>query len=210
MAEEHRVLIDGEIRKIYFQFSFSNRSSVPQPLRRLPDESKGDHLSRKSVITDSLQVIEPTDKTSFHGFLKSLESEGFVLVDGCFQHRWKESGVYYMVRFVFARSEVATVHPEFARIRGAARINIIRLFANAFWRIRGYRNRLPDGTMLSFNFEHRVPVVNNDGEEVKEWRKDVNGKRVGDGPIPIWPSYKASIRGGALRLRPFLVHEHQD
>lgn len=210
MAGEYTVPIGEEVGKIYFQFSFSNKSSVPQPLRRLPDETKEGHQSRKSVVTDSLQVIEPTDRISFQGFLKSLESLGFVLVDGSCQRRWKENGVYYMVRFVFARTEASAVHPEFARIQRVVRVNLVRLLANAFWRIRGYRNNLSDGVMLSINFEHRVPVVNDKGEEMKEWRKDVDGQRVGDGPVPIRPNYKASIRSQGVILQPFLVHEHQD
>ena len=117
-------VLGGKTQKVLLQFILSQKKAV----RRMEDETRLGHETRKGFKSDSWQFITPTDKVSAKGILSALENAGFSLTDAIYQRRLKGNSHYHMAQFVFTRKGVeCTPHPEFVWIAKIARINMARM-----------------------------------------------------------------------------------
>ena len=197
--------LNEAVRLVFIQFSFTNKEAVPEGLRHIAPEQEVEHRTRKDSAQVNEQFIAPTAMVSARALLGTLEKAGYELVDAIYQHRWGEKGRYHMVRYVFAQgSSQHGIHPDFVRLRSRARINLMKLLLNAFWRVRAYRNIREEDTMVSMNFESRVPIVNGDGQSLLVWKRDEQGNKLGDGPVPIEPLQTLFVNGSnVVSIRPY-------
>jgi hypothetical protein len=51
-------------------------------------------------------------------------------------------------------------------------------------------------------FDHRDPLISGDGKPVVRWRKDEQGERTGNGPVPLEPEKFVRIAGDDIRVVP--------
>lgn len=203
------------VRMVSVQFSFSNPDVIPAVVKRAAPETTQVRTERKSRSSGTM-IIVPTEKCSITGIMEALEAAGYELVDALYQTRLdgkdpRLQRKYHMVRFIFARHEFAQVSPEFMSVRDAIRAALQSMSTAAMWRVRGFDNPFyQDGEevlgqrALSLNFEARQPLNNPDGTPVAIWQKDGQGKRIGDSPVPIRPSYQLVV-DETVRLMPMTV-----
>ncbi|TAL49328.1 hypothetical protein EPN83_01100 [Patescibacteria group bacterium] len=207
MSLEFPGMLDQELDELRLQFSFSNDQAVPRCwIRRLSDESKKEVETRKSREWKSVKFIRETEPVTGRQLLADLELEGWWLADVQFQRRLdKDRRRYNMLRFVFFPPWFGRKldQQKVKRLRDA-RVELVRLLADAFWRVRAYRNTM-EQTWISMNFEHRIPVIDSLGGSILQWRKDGKGRRIGDNPVPLKADWALRVRGGMVRLVwPFL------
>jgi hypothetical protein len=192
----------AEFRSVIVQASGSNRHIVPDSALPLPKETEHEHDARKGPQgpKTGVMVIKPTEKCSLAVFPALIEAVGFVLTGVFFQERIDAKDparkrTYWMVRFIFARSEDVKISEEFAVVQDDARIEFQKMCEDAMWRVRAFSNPVfvdgveVSGRALSVNLEARVPLFRPDGERVAIWQKDESGKRIGDAPLPIAPEF---------------------
>lgn len=198
---------EGLVRLITVQFSFSNRKIIPN-LIRFERETKIESITRKARASGVLQ-IEPTERISIAEFPQDLTNAWYTMVDAFYQLRSGVSGkAYHIVRFTFVRNNyVADVAEEFIPIRGSMHAALQEICDSAFWRVQAFKNPFfendtpIDGQYaVSVNLEARVPFVEPSGEPVVQWKKDMDGNRLGDKPIPIEPKGWLRLEAGQIRL----------
>ena len=205
------VALNGTVRLVALQFSFSNPDTIPATVKCQERETPEERVERKSH-SSGVMVIEPTEKCSLVEFLGELEAAGYDMVDGFYKERIdaKDPGnkrTYHMVRFFFARREFAELFNEFRTVRDNIRIELQNMCESALWRVRSFSNpfyRKGEGVFnqraISINLEARQPLFRPDGQPVTVWQKDENGKRMGDAPLPIKADYCLRIVGDAVNL----------
>jgi len=203
--------VDATVQLIMLQFSFSNINVVPECVRDLPRESINESLSRKRIANGEL-VINPIENVDVVTFLTDLTSSGYELVDASYQHRVDRRDLrrtYHMVRFVFARSEHATLSNEFLAIRKNIVASLREMCEQAIWRVRLFLNPLFSNDeevmgehAVSINLERRTPFCDNVGKPVKVWQKDDNGERIGDAPVQIRPDYYLNFLDRTIQVLP--------
>lgn len=205
------VVLNGSVRLVSMQFSFSNPEVIPGMVKRRGRETQEERVERKNRAS-GIMVIEPTEKCSLAEFLGELEALGYEMVDGFYQERPDSKDprgkrTYHMVRFLFARREFVELSDEFKRVRDAIRAELRSICDSAMWRVRSFSNpfykdgeEIPDHRAVSVNLEARQPLFRPDGQPVTMWQKDENGRRVGDAPLPIKADYCLRIMGDAVQL----------
>jgi len=215
------IALDGSVRLVVMQFSFSSAEAVPASVRARQSETLAEREMRKSRA-GGLMVIQPTEKTSLVDLFGELEERGFELVDALYKERIdgkdpaltqaaylerKDLRTYHMVRFVFAHSEYATPSAEFRGVRNAILADLRNMCATALWRVRAFNNpfyqngeETPDLRVLSINLEARMPLFRPDGQPVTVWQKDREGRRVGEAPLALRAAYALHLVGSYVRL----------
>jgi len=205
------VALDGTVRLVALQFSFSNPDAIPASVKRLNLETQEERMERKNH-SSGVMVIEPTEKCSLAEFLGELEAAGYEMVDGFYKERIdakdpRGKRTYHMVRFLFARREFVELSDEFKKVRDTIRAELLSICETAMWRVRSFSNpfyqngeEIPDQRAVSVNLEARQPLFRPDGQPVTVWQKDENGKRVGDAPLPLKGDYCLHIVGDAVQL----------
>lgn len=188
---------------VVVQFSFGNGDLVPLVLqRRLESESKAQ--ARKAASPNGTMILPPTDETAIENLVDDLAGD-YTLVSAFYERRQdtrqaKEKKPYYhVVRFTFARKELANVSEDFAKLAPSLSYELFELCRCAFWRARAYLNpRVKDGLIvdgehiLSLNFEARKEVIQSDGQPVTVWLRDSQGRKIGNQPQVLKP--KAVLR----------------
>ena len=205
------VALNGTVRLVALQFSFSNPDAIPATVKRQNRETPEERVERKSH-SSGVMVIEPTEKCSLVEFLGELEVAGYEMVDGFYKERIdvkdpRNKRTYHMVRFLFARREFAELSDEFKKVRDTIRTELRSICESAMWRVRSFSNpfykngeEIPDQRAVNINLEVRQPLFHPDGQPVTVWRKDENGKRVGDTPLPLKADHCLRIVGDAVNL----------
>lgn len=205
------VALNGTVRLVALQFSFSNPDAIPATVKRQDRETPEERAVRKSH-SSGVMVIEPTEKCSLVEFLGELEAAGYEMVDGFYKERIdakdpRNKRTYHMVRFLFARREFVELSDEFKKVRDVIRTELRSICENAMWRVRSFSNpfykngeEIPDQRAVSVNLEARQPLFRPDGQPVTVWQKDADGKRVGDAPLPLKADYCLRIVGDAVQL----------
>ncbi len=203
--------LDGTVRMVALQFSFSNPDTIPASVKRRDPETKGECVERKNHSSGFL-VIEPTEKCSLAELPGELETTGFEMVDAFCKERLDPkdpSGkrTYHMARFQFARREIVKLSDEFKKVRDIIRAELQTICETAMWRVRAFDNpfykngeEIPGQRSISINLEVRTPLFRPDGQPVTVWSKDGNGKRLGDSPLPIRPGYCLRVVNNAIQL----------
>lgn len=205
------VALNGTVRLVILQFSFSNPDVIPATVKRQHRETPEERAVRKSHPS-GVMVIEPTKKCSLVEFLGELEAAGYEMVDAFYKERIdakdpRGKRTYHTVRFLFARREFVELSDEFKKVRDVIRAELQSICESAIWRVRSFSNpfykngeEVPGQRAVSINLEARQPLFRPDGQPVTVWQKDENGKRVGDAPIPLKADYCLRIAGDAVQL----------
>lgn len=209
--------IDGVVREIYLQFSFSNRKLVPSWIPSIDCEKGEERKTRKGRVGRGTQFITPTPGVSLLDFVCDLEQEGFRLVDAVYQMRvdekksqWKNDSqhhgaMYCMVRFIFSRNyEISESYEEI--LRDKMRPALVLICQQALWRVRAYHNpwfengeTTSESLMMSVNAEVRDPLFQ-EGRKIMVWKRDDKGEKVGDSPEPKMPKGVLRVVGGEIKL----------
>ncbi len=201
--------IKGFVRLITVQFSFSNRGIIPTLLKLLERETKAQSAIRKTRASGILQ-IEPTEKVSITEFPEDLLRNGYVMTDAFYQLRQFQAKTYHTVRFTFVRHDyyvVPEIPETFVALLGHTNAEFQKICDLAFWRVRAFKtpffeNDTPiDGQYaVIVNLEARVPLTEPSGKPVVEWKKDVDGNRIGDMAVPIEPNGYLRVQEGQICL----------
>jgi len=204
------VSLDGSVRLVSLQFSFSNSRVVPLAIRWVDRETLYEQDDRHRHRKSGTMVIEPTEKSSLVEFLGELEGAGYELVDALCQERPHPKNprqIYSVVRFLFARCEFVDLSDEFKKVRDNIRAKLSEMCRVAMWRVRAFSNPFYENgeevagqRALSINLEAREPLFRPDGQPVTRWQKDEEGERVGDAPLPIKPDYRLRILSDTVQL----------
>lgn len=207
------VVLDGSVRLVALQFSFSNPGAIPPSVKSLGPESFEERDARKSQSTGTL-VIEPTENVFIPEFLIELEASGYEMVSGFYKERLnpKDSRgkrTYHMVRFLFARHEYVSISEYFRSVRDTIRAELRGMCEAALWRVRVFSNPLyKDGEevfgkrAVSINLEVRKPLFHPNGQPVMQWDRDEHGEKVSEAPLPLHPGYCLRILGQTVQLVP--------
>ena len=204
------VAIDGSVRLVALQFSFSNINIVPEILQERELDTTADRNERKAREGSGEMVIMSTENSSLVKFLNDLEASGYELVDAFYQPRVHPKNpriLYSMVRFLFARREYVDLSDEFRKTRDVTYAELRKICEQAMWRVRAYLNpcfkdneEVPGQHALSVNLEGRKPLFLPDGQPVVVWQKDEEGNRVGDAPLPLKPDHSLRIVDEVVQL----------
>ena len=200
------VVLNGLVRLVCLQFRFPNPGAILHLVRHR--ETSDERRSGPSGV----MVIEPTENCSLAEFLGELEVAGYEMFDALHEERIDPKdpcgkSVHHMVRFLFARKEFVKISTEFEGARIAIRSELQSICETTMWRVRAFSNPFyQDGEeiagqrALSINLEVRRPLFCPDGQPVMVWKKNGNGERVGDAPLPLKPSRHLHIDDGAIQL----------
>ncbi|MCL5006887.1 MAG: hypothetical protein M1153_01970 [Patescibacteria group bacterium] len=157
-------------------------------------------------------IIEPTEGCSLLELLGDLEVAGYELVDAFYQQRIdakdpRGERTYHMVRFLFASREFAEPSKWFKSIRDKLLNELRTICENALWRTRCFLNpfyengeEVVDQRFVSVNLEVRQPLFHPDGQPVTIWKRNEEGKRVGDAPVPLTSSHRLRMVGSCVKL----------
>lgn len=198
-------------RLISLQFSFTNSDAVPHSVRCLSPETPEERTERKSHASGAM-IIQPTENCSLEKLLDELYANGYCLVDAFNKTRLDHKQLpgmktYHIVRFIFARADAATQSEAFQAKSAAVYADLRKICSGAFWRVRAFRNpfylkgeEIPGEFTISLNLEARKPRLYPDGQEVKSWEKDAEGRRIGDSPLPLKASWRVRCTYGQILL----------
>lgn len=164
-----KLSLDGSVEVVEIHFSFSNGNMVPASVTRWEEENPEttqELHERKHEYIKGEMIIPPTEKCDGRTLLSELEAAGFQMYDARHQLRIhpKQANVrYHTVRFLFGRKLTGS-NKIFAIHRVDIRKDLQKLFDDAMWRLRAYRNPFfENGTVVtgkaatSLNFEARKP-----------------------------------------------------
>lgn len=194
-------LMQGAVRLVILQFSFSNLKLIPTCIPQRAKETTEGFVARKSAIRGE-QIVQETHGVSVLSFLLSLVSYGYQLVDAFSIIRTKDGRDYRAVRFTFASPGHHECSPEFAKIRPAILQELRKMLGDAMWRVRGYLNpffanqEVLDGVfVISINLEARDPLVEPDGKPILRYMRDEQGNKIGE-KVPVQPKCLLKIENG--------------
>lgn len=199
-------LMNGAVRLVMLQFSFSNLKLVPACLKQKGEESPSEFVVRKSEIRGE-QFLEPVESVGCLSFLSDLALADYVLVDAFAKIRKRGGRPYAMslAQFIFSDTEHANSSEEFLRVRPSAELALRQLLEQGMWRVLAFLNHFfKDGEMvedqyaISVNLVARVPLVDGNGKPLVQWQKDESGDRIGDTPIPVEPKLFLRIENGNI------------
>ena len=205
------IVLNGTVRLVAMQFSFSNPDAIPATVKRLDQETQEERVKRKNY-SSGVMIIKPTEKCFLVEFLGELEAAKYEMVDAFYKERIdakdpRGKRTYHMVCFLFARREFVELSDEFKKVRDVIRAELRSICESAMWRVRVFSNpfykngeEISDQHAVSINLEARQPLFRPDGQPVTVWQKDENGKRMGNVPLPLKADYYLCIVSDAIQL----------
>ena len=205
------VKLDGAMRLVLLQFTFSNSDAIPPTVKRRQPEVRAERDVRKGR-SDGKLMIEHTERCSMLEFVNELEAAGYELVDAFHQARPARPDstgprYYHNVRFTFAHKDYVQITDEFRAMREGLRQELLEIVKTSLWRVRGLANPFyvdgqPNGqTVLSLNMEVREPLFRPDGTRVFEWPRHLKKKenrRPEDQPIYLQAKYTLHALGDTV------------
>lgn len=202
-------LLNGVVRLVMLQFSFSNIKAMPSGIQGKPKKNF-DRLTPNRTRVEGVEFLTPTENVSLRPFLSDLVAMGYVLVDAFYEMRSNPRGKEYpVVRFTFAEKETARFDSEFAEHRGPAICALRQMCEEAMWRPQGYLNPFfKDGEpvegehAIAINLVARNPLIDGNGKRVVRWERDSRGDRIGDAPILLEPELFLMIEDGDVCVVP--------
>jgi hypothetical protein len=192
-------LQDGNTRLVLVQISCSNAEAVPSRLKHLPRNSSKKLDQGRQV--NGVQVIAPTMNCDTLPFLDQLVREGYQLVDASYQTPIDKKDPnkkrrYHKLSFTFAPAQFVDISNEFRAVRESIMDDLEEMCDAAMWRVRAYSNPFLENGVpvegqqaLSVNLEARVPLFQADGNPVKRWMRDAEGKKIGTEPVDLTPDF---------------------
>lgn len=203
------VVLDRPVRKVVVQFSCSNHDFV---LRELPNHGK-ETTTQFSHRTDrahnGVLIAEPTVPCWIGDLSPGIEGD-YPIVDAFTEERIDQKDpqrTYHIIRFIGLRRELAGTWPLIgghAHLEDNAMYMFERLTQSFLWHVRVYANP-NDSTgeiVVSINCGARQPLWLPDGQPVVVWRKDENGKRIGERPLPLaeHPHPRITVRDDTIAI----------
>lgn len=206
--------IDGSVKALYLQFSFSNENAVPKWLPWKEEETPAESKERRERKThgtgQGICVIQPTEGCSLESLPAEIASTNFTLADAYAQPRMDPNNPrkrWYMARFVFLRKEDMTRDELGGELRENVELDLEELCILAFWRVRAFKNPyfkdqepVPGLSAASVNLVARKPRFRPDGELILEWERDAAGNKVGNAPHSIPPTAYLRVQDSVLQL----------
>jgi len=207
--------LDQRARLLKMQFSFSNPSIISPLIPCFADETVSSHVVRKQARAGR-RIIDPVKNVNIAGFVHDLEHANWRLCNARRQKRVnigvdKRSKIrhYHMVRFIFAPTDSVFIASDLVDSIADIRANLLEICKTSLWRVRAYdmlycgENASPDDRMISINFELRVPLVDSDGQEIRQWRRGQRGGQLGRSPVPIQPQFELRCHASVIKLVPW-------
>jgi len=176
---------------VCLQFSFSNEGLVPDSIWKLLPGKWDRHETREessvrrnaSLGETVMPAVERLDVSALAGQLRRV---GYELVDVVHEERknpvsadedgtWK---FFTMLRYVFARPEIANPTDEFITLRPELLLDLDLLLKNAYWRMRPMRNQADTDAVfagedaVTLRLEARVQAWDKFGKPEVRWLKD--------------------------------------
>ena len=205
------VTLDKNVRMVMLQFSFSNPDVIPLSMRRKTQNEP--LLFDCKTRLDGVLVIKPTEKCSLVKFIGELEMSGYKIVNAFYRKRIDNKDPsskrkYHIVRFFFARREFAEISDEFKKNRNTVYAELRSMCENAMWQVKLFSNKfykddkeIHGQNALSINLGARQPLYYPDGQVVTVWKKDNDGKRIGEAPIPMKADYYLCADNNTIKLK---------
>jgi hypothetical protein len=201
--------LDSSVKLIVVTFNFNSWRWVPKALPQR--ETEGMFASAKRRIAENAKsaiLCEPTEGVCVRTLAEIDKSAGYKLVSAWVQARYRHrKPVYPSVRFVFARSDHATISEEFTAKREEYLTALREMTTNVLWRVRAFRNpfhknrhEVPGIRTFQINLESRTPLSRPDGTPITIWQKDENGERVGSTPVPLQSKFELRIEKEIVQL----------
>lgn len=189
---------------VIMQFNFSNYNIVSEVIKKISKARQEKQVAREKK-TIGIQAISRTPNVSLLLFVKQLEETGYKLVDTIYEKRHgNTNGKDHMVKFVFYRQEYANPSKNFQKDMETVYFELNQMCQQALWQTRGYINPFykkgKEKNFISINMDVRNPIILPDGKLIKKWQKDDKGKKIGKGPLPLFPDFFLSVKGGEIRL----------
>lgn len=197
-----RGLLDGTVRLVILQFSFSNIRLIPSWLLEKRVETRKLDIPREKI--KGTQLFQCDKDLYVLPVISGLAEAGFVMVDAFF--KWRSDGhgrQYSMVSFVLGLKKTAHLEDEFAEYRERSNKALALMCEQAMWRrVRGFRNsfflrgEVVDGLyVVSIDLARRIPLLDRDGKRLVHWTIEDTGK-IDDEPVPIEPKSFLKIIDG--------------
>lgn len=157
-------------------------------------DTKGGRAKRKQIRENqkSVELLFPlTDLVDVDHFIADLTENGYVPISCKWQSRLNDDGSHYpAVRAMFVHC--TALRPNQRVLPVASTLRQLRpLTDGAYWRTRAYVNAMLDAGSqelqvgCSFNFEHREPRYDRNGELLL---RRLNPKNRDEKPVPIQPA----------------------
>lgn len=196
-------------RMILLKFVFTNSDAVPANVKKRGRVSVIELQKRENYPTHEM-AIQETENCSLEEFC--ILEAGYTLVDAFYRERsdrYSLKKIYHEVSFWFVKNEFARTFYEFEVQHDILFSELNILCQDAFWRIRAYVNpffekgaEVSGEVTVSINFDVRRPRFQADGKEIKQWKKDEGGRRIGNGSVPIQPAYYLRMQDNKIGLFP--------
>jgi len=195
-----------EVRLVMLQF-LTTFKALPPGIPKKEKESVEELIARKSGIKGS-QFIPQTEGVSLREFLCNLISAGCVLVDAFYKIRADGRGKEFpAVRFLFADAGQDASSEEFKAVRPGAMDALSQMCNGSVWSAVVFLNPFfSNGNpiegvyTISVNLAVRKPLVDGNGNAILEWKKDADGNRIGDGPVPVEPKLFLRVEEDDIRV----------
>jgi hypothetical protein len=147
-----------------------------------------------------VQFLQPTKKTDVDPLLCTAVKQ-LHLVNAFIVFLPDEA--CQMVQFTFAKTD-REIGQAFRDSRWRYLKALENISHRSYWRVRGFINPLTEGgDMMVLNCHMPVHRHHGNGEPVMAWKKDADGKRVGEKAVPITADYSLEISGDStVRMTP--------
>ena len=198
-----------DVRLVSLHFSFSNPDLIPDAVPERDLESPVEWGERTSRVR-SQPLLGPAENTSPERVLEDLGKAGYELVDAWSQtrrHQDNSAVLFYVVRFTFAHQQFATPSNGFRIIRVAILPQLSDFCASASWTTEAFVNpflvngqKMPNQQVVRIVLKGRKPLLDKEGNPILAWRKDGNGRRIGEAPVPLQPDSFLCIEQNGIRL----------
>src|SRR6056297_3452960 len=156
--------VDKDLKMFDMQFYFPNKHCMPTNSLRRKEPEKLTKTKKRSKRNTGCEIMSSQMAGSWYyvsvsQLVKDLWKWGYKLVDGFYQERpSKRSGHYYIVRFTFARHEIAKeYYPTDSLVAKALK----QIMNYSCWRLKLYLNPYYDnGEEVEGNYSMSAKLLN--------------------------------------------------
>ena len=194
------LILNGSIKLVVFQFSFSNPTGMPR-LPTLPQERPEERQRRKELPPGRLAIPE-TPNVMAADFIAEVVNLGYRLVSGTTRGipALKEGSLWTFrnrVRYVLIpRQDVD--ERRCADDPQSLMEGLIQICLDAMWTVKAYVNPYRKDDMdcsLNIVLTSRKPFQDRNGHPILVRAKDMNGIPIGD-PEPLVPEFFLKVVDG--------------
>jgi hypothetical protein len=193
------------VRMILVQFVISKQGYIPPVVFGMRKE-------KEFVSRDDSDANKPNVQNVLNCSLQRLDlaSAGYSLVDAN-TRKVEGEKIHYTVSFWFCQNQFVKLSDEFQLAQAELTREFNQICQSAFWKMRLFTSQffdcseggkvlVPNQLFALLNFNDRTAIKNPDGSSVLRWRRDANKEKIGDAPVPIWPSHFFKMDGGQIAV----------